>query len=196
MKNAKLKTKGFTLIELLVVIAIIGLLSSIVIASLGTARAKAKDAAIQSQLSSIRAQAEIYYSNNNNTYGFTSASPVTGLGQCTDSSAASMFLAPSTTGGLLELVQAIALQVNGTQSLFSQPLSTASEGECYTSPGPSSQAVPVTDWVMAVKGAITGNFYCADNRGTFKAYNSSSNPTASQLSGVVGTGATDGIKCN
>ena len=38
------KQKGFTLIELLVVIAIIGLLSTLAIVSLNTARAKARDA--------------------------------------------------------------------------------------------------------------------------------------------------------
>jgi prepilin-type N-terminal cleavage/methylation domain-containing protein len=51
--------KGFTLIELLVVVAIIGILASVVLASLSTARNKGKDAAVKSQLSSMRAQAEL-----------------------------------------------------------------------------------------------------------------------------------------
>jgi len=57
--------KGFTLIELLVVIAIIGILSSVVLASLNSARAKGADAAIKSGLANMRAQAELYYDSNN-----------------------------------------------------------------------------------------------------------------------------------
>ncbi len=69
-----LKQKGFTLIELLVVIAIIGILSSVVLSSLNTARAKAADSAIKANLSQVRAQAELLYSDWG-TYGID-ATPV------------------------------------------------------------------------------------------------------------------------
>lgn len=68
-----MKSKGFTLIELLVVIAIIGILSSVVLASLTTARSRGTAAAVQSELANMRAQAELYYSTNGNSYGTATA---------------------------------------------------------------------------------------------------------------------------
>ena len=60
--------RGFTLIELLVVIAIIGILSSVVLASLNTARGKGADAAIKSSINNARAQAELFYDSNSQSY--------------------------------------------------------------------------------------------------------------------------------
>ena len=60
--------KGFTLIELLVVIAIIGILSSIVLASLNSARDKGSNAKIKANMHGIRSQADVVYDNNSQDY--------------------------------------------------------------------------------------------------------------------------------
>lgn len=60
----KKKNKGFTLIELLVVIAIIGILSSVVLASLNTARRKSRDAKRISDLKQLQLALEFYFDAN------------------------------------------------------------------------------------------------------------------------------------
>jgi type II secretion system protein G len=80
---------GFTLIELLVVIAIIGVLSSVVLASLNTAREKARDARRKADLHEIQLALEAYaadtglYPNENacdssRGWGATACSTMTG----------------------------------------------------------------------------------------------------------------------
>jgi len=54
------EVRGFTLIELLVVIAIIGLLASIVVASLSSVQAKARDARRMEDVDSLRKALTIY----------------------------------------------------------------------------------------------------------------------------------------
>lgn len=53
--------RGFTLIELLVVIAIISILSSVVLASLNSARQKARDARRVSDMKQVQLALELYY---------------------------------------------------------------------------------------------------------------------------------------
>ena len=58
------KSKGFTLVELLVVIAIIGLLATVVVVSVSSARAKARDARRLADMKALQAAMEQYKSGN------------------------------------------------------------------------------------------------------------------------------------
>lgn len=60
------RNKGFTLIELLVVIAIIGILSSVVLASLNSARSKARDARRVSDIKQLQLALELAYDATRN----------------------------------------------------------------------------------------------------------------------------------
>lgn len=59
---------AFTLVELLVVIAIIGILSSVVLASLGNARAKARDSKRVSDIKQLQLALELFADNCNGQY--------------------------------------------------------------------------------------------------------------------------------
>ena len=75
------KRKGFTLIELLVVIAIIGILATIVLVSLNTARQKARDVRRIGDLRQIALALEMYYDDNAGypTYVACTAASWTGM---------------------------------------------------------------------------------------------------------------------
>ena len=67
-----MKSKGFTLIELLVVVAIIGILATVVLASLDSARSRARDARREADIRTIQTQLEIYFLDNG-TYPSTTS---------------------------------------------------------------------------------------------------------------------------
>ena len=77
-------SRGFTLIELLVVIAIIGILAGIVLVSLSGARERAKDGRVISDMSQLRAAAEIVEGNDGD-YDCVCSGTTTGCSDCDDS---------------------------------------------------------------------------------------------------------------
>ena len=68
IKKIRKTLRGFTLIELLVVIAIIGLLASIVLVSLSTARKKARDSRRVGDLRQVQLALELYADDNSGSY--------------------------------------------------------------------------------------------------------------------------------
>lgn len=76
------KNKGFTLIELLVVIAIIGLLASVVLLALNSARAKSRDAKRLADIRQLASAMELYFNDVNSypTAALQNPLPAAGIG--------------------------------------------------------------------------------------------------------------------
>lgn len=132
--------RGFTLIELLVVVAIIALLSVVVFGSLGLGRLKAADAAVKSNMNTIRTSMEVYFSDNN-SYGTT----------VSQSSASQV--GPTTVGS----------HVFASNPTINNAMKEAIRqgGYGYWSVGPNGGT-----WAVAVKlKAESGYWWCIDHNG-------------------------------
>ena len=140
--------KGFTLIELLVVIAIIGILASVVLASLNSARNKGADAAIKASLTNARAQAELFYDTGATYAGVCAASGANVIGP---------------------MVLNAAQKLSGTQTVGDD-----TQAFVYSSSGGTGAAVchdAAGGWaaIVSLKGPATANSgWCVDSTGAAK----------------------------
>jgi len=109
----KSSNKGFTLIELLVVIAIIGLLSTLAVVALNSARAKSRDSKRVADIKQMQTALELYFADNN-SYPSMAAATVLGVAGTKTLCGSGVFSATCTGTTYMGLVPLAPTPVDGT----------------------------------------------------------------------------------
>lgn len=165
------KESAFTLIELLVVIAIIGILASVVIASLNSARNKGKDVSIKSQLAQLRSQAALFY-NTHGSYanGATGGSDDT-FDECFNPANGSFtkFVGSMFDSSVSENISAIGAGIYNSSKTAAPRVNCATYAETWAFAAPLHNP----------ESGTTG--WCVDSRGTSKSVNIDFSTTSGAL---------------
>ena len=146
--------KGFTLIELLVVIAIIGILSGLIIVSMGGAQDAAKAARIKAAMDQFRSNAEIFKLQTGYYNGATAIS----LAASTVTPCASVTASPIETGkDGKALCDDIQSQGTGGLTLYMPASATA---YCISKVLPGT---PTVTWCLDSVGHVGSTLATCDN---------------------------------
>jgi prepilin-type N-terminal cleavage/methylation domain-containing protein len=127
------KEKGFTLVELLVVIAIIGLLSTLAIVALGSARSKARDARRISDIKQIQTALELYFADQG-IYPVVASATTLGTADTTDilTEVAAGFEDGSTPTGTVTYMGQVPSNFAAPSSIADYEYTTVTAGTSYT----------------------------------------------------------------
>ena len=148
--------RGFTLIELLVVIAIIGILSSVVLASLNTARGKGANAAVKSNLQSLKVQSVLYSDTHQNGFSNTSSATFMALGVC-----------PTVITANTNFIQEDAIVQGAIAEAVKQSGGIVGNSACALSYDSWATAVGLRSGYNAAPASVTSS-YCVDSTGVAK----------------------------
>ncbi len=128
--------------ELLVVIAIIGILSTVVLGQVNSARDKAESASVKAMMANMKVQAEIWYDTNGQKYTTTALTNTT----CPTSGTTNIFQDPT-------IQKAIAKIITQTPAGGTRVCSISGDFWAFYVPSLKGEIAPAKGWCIDNSGA-------------------------------------------